>query len=145
MIAMHTPVCYSKDMKKLGGLLGLFGVAVVSVYFFADELLLFLMVGKIPFTSATIPPTGMLFFWVLVVPVLVLGWRVLAASFWKTLESIGTVHQRQLNRRMRLFVPPLAPLTVCLIVTTLLAIEGKTRSPLLPTPTMRRRLAPLPL
>ena len=107
MIAMPTSVCYSKPMKKLGGLLGLFGVAALSIYLFADELLLFIMIGKIPFTDTVIPSNGMLILWALIIPISILIWRLGRLIFWSLLEWIGAIHQRQLNQHIRLFLPPL--------------------------------------
>lgn len=132
-------------MEKLGGLVCLFGVVVLGVYFFTDELLLFIMAGQIPFTNLFISPIGMLLFWILIVPSFMLFWRIGSQSFWSVIGAIGAWHQRTLNRRIRQFMPPLSSRTICLIATALLAIETERRQPLLPTPAMRRRLEPLPI
>ena len=145
MIAPNTSVCYSEDMKKLGSLMGLFGVVGVTIYFFGNELLLFVLAGRVPFINVVIPPVAMFLFWLLIVPISIILWRIFNLSTWKILESIAAAHQRYLNRRVRLFTPPLSPQTISLITAALLAIETENRQSPAPTSAMRRRLAPLPI
>ena len=131
-------------MKKLGGLVGVFVTIVVVIYLFGNELLLFLLAGRLPFTNVIVPPIIMFLFWLLIVPVTMAIWRILDLSIWKAIESIGATHQRYLNRHIRLFTPPLTPTSISLISLTLLAIEAESRQTATSTPAVRRRFASLP-
>ena len=129
-------------MKKLGKVIGLIIIGSMIFYLLIDHLLLFVMTGLVPFTNIVISPTLMLFFWLLIVPVCVLSWKIFDISLWRVIENVGKVHQRSLNRKFRAFMPSLSSSTVCLIALTILYQTDKSSAD--NNVILRRRFAPLP-
>ena len=100
MIAIDTPVCYTEPMKKTVVILcGLLLVSVALYGGLAEQLVMFVLVGRVPFTNLMLPAMAMLAFWALVVPLTLLTRRTIGAVVWRMIERIGTIHQRHLNIR----------------------------------------------
>ena len=100
MIAIDTPVCYTEPMKKTVVILcGLLLVSVALYGGLAEQLVMFVLIGRVPFTNLILPAMAMLAFWVLVVPLTLLTRRTISAVVWRIVEYIGTIHQRRLNIR----------------------------------------------
>ena len=121
--------------------LGMVGMYMSGLF---TELSFFLIAGKIPFTSVFIPATIMLLFWVFILPVSLAFRASVVGIFWFTIEKIGHIHQRQLNRRFRETLPikRRSPLTH-LFVITLLHTPHPAATSAPETVTLRRRFAAL--
>ncbi len=143
---MHTvsSVDIVKFMKKLGGLIGIILAMSIFIYLFSNELMVFVMTGQIPFTKLVLPPVTMLIFWLLVIPGSIIAWKIFDLSLWKIIESIGTLHQKYLNRKYRIFTPAISASTICLISSSLILLDRQSKKNYVSSSSMQRRLAPLP-
>ena len=103
MIASITSSCYTNLMKKkvvlCCGILALMSLAARVNLF--DEIVMFVLVGHVPFTSFVISPTAMLLFWATIIPATYLCRHILARFFWSAVEALGKVNQRRINIEWR--------------------------------------------
>ena len=76
------------------------GICIALYAGAADELVFFVISGRIPFTNIVISPFGMIAFWLLVIPVSTLLFPAFRRHFWTTIESIGQMSQRRINRSL---------------------------------------------
>ncbi len=131
-----------KLLVVLGGCV--IGVLITLYPPVTDQLIGFIAVGQIPLTNFTIPAMGMLAFWVFIVPIVLLTYRIVVGGFWQTIEMIGRISQRQINRSVRWSVEnsPLLPLLS--IVLLQLLIERARSTSASSKSTSRRRLVVLP-
>lgn len=112
-----------------------------------SELSLFLIAGKIPFIDVFISPIIMMAFWIAIVPTIFLFRYTISSIFWKIIEEIGKLHQRQINltyyhiTEIKKFTP-----FINLYVVTILAILNNPNvddTYILQMPALRRRFIAL--
>lgn len=109
-----------------------------------DQLVNFIAVGQIPLTDLTIPPMGMLVFWILIGPATLLIYRLITEGFWRSVEAIGAISQRHINRSIRWSVKrnPLLPLLSIVLLHLTKDLERSTSNA--PELLLRRRFLALP-
>ena len=118
---------------------------IFALYALADEMLIFFIAGKIPFTKLAVPAIIMLLVWTFFVPLTLFLLKISALSFWQILEHIGFFHQRLLNQRTRLFTPKIgveiyATFTAIMVAVTIEDLE-EDKTTFVP---VRRRFVALP-
>lgn len=146
MIAYRTSVCYSGHMRKMVVCaLVVLSAGILYTSGLLAELSFFLIAGKIPFTTLFIPATAMMFFWILIVPLSLLFRASIVALFWASIETMGQLHQRQLNRRSRqsLLAKQYTPLLHLYVVALLTLPRSSTQKNSVETTALRRRFAAL--
>lgn len=89
-------------MKKVSFYGGLILLALFLAYKNLDQILLFIFLGKIPFTNLMIPASLMIVFWLVTPPLLIIFGKVIRVSFWRSMEIVGEQLQLHQIRRMRL-------------------------------------------
>lgn len=124
------------------GIVGIGGFALLRQDI-ALALVHFIVGGHIPFTNITLSPLTMLLFWLLILPTIYLFRSSISALFWRAIDTIGTISQRQINRRLRL--TQLHRRTVHLVAITLLLIAEQLPEDTLELPelSLRRRFLAL--
>lgn len=148
MIASIAPNCYTNLMKKkvalCCGILALVALAARVNLF--DEIVMFVLVGHVPFTSFVISPTAMLLFWATVIPVTYLCRHILARFFWSAVEALGKVNQRRINIEWRQHLQSLKINPTDLYVITLLYVADQLPESSTDNPDLyfRRRFMVLP-
>lgn len=120
------------------------GICIALYAGAADELVFFVISGRIPFTNIVISPFGMIAFWLLVIPVSTLLFPAFRHHFWTTIESIGQMSQRRINRSLRQAIR--IDTLELLLATVLLhiALNLPESSAPLPALELRRRFIALP-
>lgn len=96
-------------MRKLGIYLGVILLAVCFIHVFSDQLVLFIFLGKIPFTNITLPARVMIVFWIIVLPAVLFFRKTVADTFWKIAESVSNARQRRVKMKQRKCHYPLIP------------------------------------
>lgn len=96
-------------MRKLGIYLGVILLVVCFIHVFSDQLVLFIFLGKIPFTNITLPARVMIVFWIIVLPTVLFFRKTVADTFWKIAESISNARQRRVKMKQRKCYYPLIP------------------------------------
>lgn len=90
-------------MKRLVAIcIGLAAVLSAIYSGLVDQLMMFVIIGQVPFTNYSLGPTTMIVFWISLVPVLMLLGRLANNELWQAIETIGRVNQRGINIRKRL-------------------------------------------
>ncbi|OYX44050.1 hypothetical protein B7Y94_00515 [Candidatus Saccharibacteria bacterium 32-49-12] len=110
-----------------------------------NELIYFITVGQIPFTSISIPPLAMLLFWALALPLGITAIRLGRAGTWGIIEKIGQISQRKINYRLR-WIPkhPATSLLMAAVLIYLLNQSLEVKTETTPEAIFRRRFLALP-
>lgn len=109
-----------------------------------EGIVFFILTGNIAFINLTIPPVIMLIFWILLVPVSVLIYKIGGQTIWAAIETIGKINQRRINRAHRWIahqVPSKTTVTPLVVITMVYIssnLPPKTTNP--PVIYSRRRL-----
>ena len=88
-----------KQLVVLGSII--LGTCASFLALQSDQIVSFFVAGYIPFTDLSLPPLAMLLFWILLVPVCIGLYQTFSASIWKTVEMLGKISQRHINRQIR--------------------------------------------
>ena len=88
-----------KQLAILGSIVA--SMCLVLFTIAPNQLMAFMLAGHVPFTDLTVPPVAMLLFWLLTLPTCLLIYRITSDGFWKSIEQIGHISQRQINRTIR--------------------------------------------
>ena len=147
MIAIALHPWYTEAMKQLVAVLC--GIIIALSLFFAgffEQLVIFVLVGRIPFTDITLSATTMLIFWLAIVPGLLIILPLLSKLTWSLIDKIGLLNQRKINTGWNLRQNIERIYSVNLIAVTMLEIaahvpDSSTDNPAL---YLRRRFMPLP-
>lgn len=122
-----------------------FGALVALIIPVSDQIVHFIIAGRVPFTNISIPPLGMLVFWIVAVPLSIAVYRLGTDGLWRMIETIGTLSQRHINRRIR-WTPThdTTLLHLCTSVALYAVSQTLANTPSAPDLTMRRRFLALP-
>ena len=121
-------------------MLGLFFVG------FFEQLVFFVLVGRIPFTEITLSATTMLIVWLAIIPGLLINLPLLSKLAWSLIDKIGLLNQRKINTRWNLRQKIERIYSVNLIAVTMLDIAAQIPDSSTDNPELflRRRFMPLP-
>ncbi len=103
----------------------------------------FIIGGHLPLINVTLSPIVMMLFWALIVPATYLLRRTISAAFWRIIEYIGSIHQRQINHRFRLPRPSRNFTELIIIVMIHEAQKIPAGTPETPELSLRRRFLAL--
>ena len=147
MIAIELSHWYTKAMKQLVTILC--GIIIVLGLFFVgffEQLVIFVLVGRIPFTEVTLSATTMLIFWLAIIPGLLINLPLLSKLAWSLIDNIGLLNQRNINTRWNLRQKIERIYSVNLIAVTMLEIAAQIPDSSTDNPELffRRRFMPLP-
>ena len=87
-------------MKQLVAILC--GIIIVLGLFFVgffEQLVIFVLVGRIPFTEITLSATTMLIVWLAIIPGLLINLPLLSKLAWSLIDKIGLLNKRKINAR----------------------------------------------
>ena len=134
-------------MKQLVAILC--GIIIVLGLFFVgffEQLVIFVLVGRIPFTEITLSATTMLIVWLAIIPGVLIILPLLSKLAWYLINKIGLLNQRKINTRWNLSQKIERIYAINLIAVTMLEIatqipDSSTDNPEL---FLRRRFMPLP-
>lgn len=100
MVAIAGLFYYTIFMTKtVAYLSGVMTISFVLSTAFLDQISMFIMIGKLPFTNIQVPATGMLAFWALLVPATLLTRHFSSSVGWGMVQYLGILDQRRLNSR----------------------------------------------
>lgn len=121
-------------------MLGLFFVG------FFEQLVIFVLVGRIPFTEITLSATTMLIVWLAIIPGLLISLPLLSKLAWSLIDKIGLLNQRKINTHWNLRQKIERIYSVNLIAVTMLEIAAHVPDSSTDNPDLffRRRFMPLP-
>lgn len=68
---------------------------------FFDSFVTFIVSGRVPVLGVVIPPTLMIILWTAILPVVAITHKISKVGLWNLVETIGDIHQRQINRHIR--------------------------------------------
>ena len=147
MIAIELSHWYTKAMKQLVTILC--GIIIVLGLFFVgffEQLVIFVLVGRIPFTEVTLSATTMLIVWLAIIPGLLIALPLLSKLAWSLIDKIGLLNQRKINARWNLRQKIERIYSVNLIAVTMLEIAAQIPDSSTDNPELffRRRFMPLP-
>ena len=147
MIAIELSHWYTKAMKQLVAILC--GIIIVLGLFFVgffEQLVFFVLVGRIPFTEITLSATTMLIVWLVIIPGVLINLPLLSKLAWSLIDNIGLLNQRKINTRWNLRQKIERIYSVKLIAVTMLAIAAQIPDSSTDNPELffRRRFMPLP-
>ena len=147
MIAIELNHWYTKTMKQLVAILC--GIIIVLGLFFVgffEQLVFFVLVGRIPFTEITLSATTMLIVWLAIIPGLLINLPLLSKLAWSSIDKIGLLNQRKINTRWNLRQKIERIYSVNLIAVTMLDIAAQIPDSSTDNPELylRRRFMPLP-
>ena len=134
-------------MKQLVAILC--GIIIVLGLFFVgffEQLVIFVLVGLIPFTEITLSATTMLIVWLAIIPGLLINLPLLSKLAWSLIDKIGLLNQRKINTRWNLRQKIERIYSVNLIAVTMLEIAAQIPDSSTDNPELylRRRFMPLP-
>ena len=147
MIAIVVHPWYTEAMKQLVAILC--GIIILLGLFFVgffEQLVIFVLVGRIPFTDITLSATTMLIVWLAIIPGVLIILPLLSKLAWYLINKIGLLNQRKINTRWNLSQKIERIYAINLIAVTMLEIatqipDSSTDNPEL---FLRRRFMPLP-
>ena len=147
MIAIELSHWYTKAMKQLVAVLC--GIIIALSLFFAgffEQLVIFVLVGRIPFTEITLSATTMLIVWLVIIPGVLINLPLLSKLAWSLIDNIGLLNQRKINTRWNLRQKIERIYSVNLIAVTMLEIATQIPDSSTDNPELffRRRFMPLP-
>ena len=147
MIAIELSHWYTKAMKQLVAILC--GIIIVLGLFFVgffEQLVIFVLVGRIPFTEITLSATTMLIVWLAIIPGLLIALPMLSKLTWSVIDKIGLLNQRRINTHWNLRQKIERIYSVNLIAVTMLEIAAQIPDSSTDNPELffRRRFMPLP-
>ena len=89
-------------MKRFVVICGI-AVAVATLFYLTrEEWFSFVTIGRVPFTSMILPAAVMMGFWMIIVPVCIVWGKSISITFWNSIEMLGRLDQRRINRQVRL-------------------------------------------
>jgi len=89
-------------MKRLVVICGI-AVAIATLFYVTrEEWFSFMVIGKLPFTSIILPAAVMMSFWMIIVPACIIWAKSFSIAFWNSIEILGKLDQRRINRQLRL-------------------------------------------
>ena len=147
MIAIAIHPWYTEAMKQLVAVLcGIIIALGLFIVGFFEQLVIFVLVGRIPFTEITLSATTMLIVWLAIIPGLLIALPMLSKLTWSLIDKIGLLNQRRINTRWNLRQKIERIYSVNLIAVTMLEIAAQIPDSSTDNPKLffRRRFMPLP-